>query len=94
MLSKMKGLPGSTQTLQLMIACQDDSISKARRLDPGGAIWFIPYAFKGKPCYKVYWGTYRSAGEAQAATEALPAEFKSGKPQVVALGAALSNASH
>jgi septal ring-binding cell division protein DamX len=76
-----------------MIACQDDSIGKARRLDPGGAIWFIPYTFKGKPCYKVYWGTYPDAGEAQAASEALPAEFKSGKPQIVTLGAALSNAS-
>jgi septal ring-binding cell division protein DamX len=94
MASKMKGLPGATLTLQLMIACQDDSITKARKLDPGGALWFIPYPFKGKPCYKVYWGTFPGAGEAQAASEALPAEFKSGKPQVVTLGAALSNASH
>jgi septal ring-binding cell division protein DamX len=76
-----------------MIACQDDSIAKAQTVDPKGELWFVPFAFKGKACYKVYWGDYSSAADAQAALAGLPETFRSGKPQVVSLGAALKNAS-
>ena len=90
---RIQGRPSSHLTLQLMIACQEDSISKALAVDRDGALWFVPFAFKGKDCYKVYWGDYSSAPEAQSALNALPDTFRSGKPQVVSLGAALKNAS-
>jgi septal ring-binding cell division protein DamX len=92
-LSRIQGLPSTHLTLQLMIACQEDSIAKALAVDRGGALWFIPFDFKGKACYKVYWGEYSSAAAAQDALAGLPDEFKGGKPQVVSLGAALKNAS-
>ena len=92
-LSRIQGLPATRLTLQLMIACQEDSIAKAQAKDPQGSLWYIPFAFKGKACYKVYWGDYSTAAAAQEAAAGLPDEFKSGKPQVVSLGAALKNAS-
>ena len=94
MMSKMKGRPGASMTLQLMIACQEDSIIKARRQDTGGALWFIPFSLKGRSCYKVFWGVYAKEPEARKALDALPAELKSGPPRMVTLGTALSNASH
>lgn len=92
-LARIQGLPATRLTLQLMIACQEDSIAKAQAKDPNGPLWFIPFTFKGKACYKVYWGDYSTSAAAQEAVAGLPDEFKSGKPQVVSLGAALKNAS-
>jgi septal ring-binding cell division protein DamX len=94
MLSRMKTRPADSMTLQLMIACQEDSIVKARREDRGSALWFIPFSLKSRSCYKVFWGVYGGEAEARKALDTLPAELKSGRPQMVTLGAALSNASH
>ena|GEM_PF-6061507 len=94
MLARMKDRPASSMTLQLMIACQEDSIAKARRLDTGGTLWFIPTSLKGRSCYKVFWGVYAKEAEARRALDALPADLKNGGPRMVTLGAALSNASH
>ncbi len=92
-LARIQGLPSSRYTLQLMIACQDDSIAKAQAQDRSGALWFIPFAFKGRSCYKVYWGDYSSAAAAQEAAAGLPEAFRGEKHQVVTLGAAVKNAS-
>jgi septal ring-binding cell division protein DamX len=92
-LDRAQGLPSTHLTIQLMIACQDDSIAKALAADSKGELWFIPFAFKGRACYKVYWGEYSSAASAQGALQSLPEAFQAGKPQVVSLGAALKNAS-
>jgi len=66
--------PASAVTLQLMIACQEDTVKGARRrAGAQGALFIIPYSLKGRPCYRVLWGLYENADAARAAAPFLPA---------------------
>ncbi|MBI1950971.1 MAG: DUF4388 domain-containing protein [Acidobacteria bacterium] len=66
--------PASAVTLQLMIACREDTVKGARRrAGAQGALFVIPYSLKGRPCYRVLWGLYENADAARAATPFLPA---------------------
>lgn len=76
-------------TLQLMIACQVESVRKARALSGAGeALFFIPYALNGRDCYRVCWGLYDVRAAAEEAAGGLPAPLLSSgaQPVVVSLG--------
>jgi len=75
----------SRYTLQLMIACEVDTL-KTARADSGerGSLYFLPYSLKGRDCYRACWGGYPSKEAAAAAIAALPEAFtRSGSPVVV-----------
>jgi hypothetical protein len=64
-------------TMQLMIACQVDTLKSARSSSgDGGSLYFVPFSFKGRDCYRVCWGTYASREEAQAARSTLPSSYE------------------
>jgi septal ring-binding cell division protein DamX len=75
-------------TMQLMIACQVDTLQSVRSSSGDlGSLYFVPFFFKGRDCFRVCWGIYASREEALAARSALPSSYaESGiTPVVVSL---------
>ena len=76
-------------TLQIAIACQEESVKKAARRTRGSVDFFtVPISLQDRACYRLCWGAYSSQEEAQAAKGTVPAFFldEGGKPVVVGLG--------
>jgi septal ring-binding cell division protein DamX len=66
--------PASAVALQLMIACQEETVKGARRrAGVQGGLFILPYSLRGRPCYRVLWGLYENADAARAAVPSLPA---------------------
>jgi hypothetical protein len=75
-------------TVQIAIACQEESVKKAARHTRGSSDFFtVPFLLQGRSCYRFCWGAYSTEEEAQAGKSAVPAFFLSegGKPVVVRL---------
>ena len=82
------GDPGQF-TLQLMIACETETLDKLRRQSEGRrGFYVLPYAHKGRGCYRALWGTYPSLEGARQAIDALPASFSASglRPIIVSMG--------
>ena len=61
-------------TLQVMIACQEDTVKGARtRAGADDSLFILPYSLKGKSCYRVCWGVYADVDSARAAASNVPA---------------------
>ncbi len=74
-------------TMQLMIACQEDTVRSARsRAGPDGSLFILPYSLGGRSCYRVLWGLYEDGDSARAAAAAVPSALSGGSvPLVVPL---------
>jgi uncharacterized protein DUF4388 len=60
-------------SLQLMIACQEETVKAARaRAGSSASLFVLPYALKERPCYRVCWGLYNDAESARAALPDIP----------------------
>ncbi len=60
-------------TLQVMIACQEDTVKGARtRAGADDSLFILPYSLKGRSCYRVCWGVYPDGDSARAAVSAVP----------------------
>jgi len=71
-------------TLQLMIACQDDTVKGARdRAGAHGWLIVLPYSLRGRRCYRVCWGVYDGGEAARAAIPGLPADLVRGTAPIV-----------
>ncbi|HPR63787.1 MAG TPA: hypothetical protein PK014_06155 [Thermoanaerobaculia bacterium] len=95
-LARVRGMADARFTIQLMIACVEDSIREAEATDPENShVWYVPYDFKGRDCFKVFWGTYNSQSQAESSRNTVPAIFRRGStyPPVVPVSQALSNVS-
>ncbi|HKY32003.1 MAG TPA: hypothetical protein VJV23_05655, partial [Candidatus Polarisedimenticolia bacterium] len=70
-------------TIQLLTACQDDTVRRAVESGRGSANLFIlSTSFEGRSCYRVYWGRYPSQKRAQEALHReVPASFRSDRSQ-------------
>jgi len=68
-------------TLQFELVCETSSVTKA--LGAGSKVWFTPLTYRGRSCYRVYWGRYASSAEAAAAMGEIPASLRESKPVVV-----------
>ena len=65
--------PASRLTLQLMVACVEETVRNARtRSGEGGSLFFVPYSLKGRACYRVCWGVYESRDAAREAAARVP----------------------
>jgi len=63
-------------TIQLELACQQETLDKAISLLPDrDKIFFIPTKFKGKRCYLVCYGIFDTMEEANKAMQSLDEEF-------------------
>jgi hypothetical protein len=73
-------------TIQLEIACQEKTVMDAfAALQNASDLLVIPMNYKGQPCYRVLFGTFSTAEEAENAKQRLPAEFlkQQSPPQIV-----------
>ncbi|HEV8335307.1 MAG TPA: DUF4388 domain-containing protein [Candidatus Polarisedimenticolia bacterium] len=75
-------------TLQLSIACREESVRKAAERTRNSADFFIvPFALQGKACYRLCWGNYGTLAEAESGKAAVPGFFldEGAKPVVVSV---------
>lgn len=69
-------------TIQFELVCETASLTKAMAAG-GDKLWFTPLSYRGRNCYRVFWGRYGSANEAKAAVSEIPASLRSGSVPVV-----------
>jgi Domain of unknown function (DUF4388) len=63
-------------TIQLELVCEKISLTQAFEHDrPSGSIWIAPASFRGRKCFRVFWGHYRTAEEALRARARVPSFF-------------------
>jgi len=75
-------------TLQLMIACEEETLQTARaRAGASGPLFLLPVKVKDRGCYRACWGVYPGQEAAMAAVPNLPPAFGQAglKPIVVSL---------
>ena len=58
-------------TVQFELVCEIASVTKALR-DGGDKIWFAPITYKGRDCYRVFWGRYDTKSAAEGAAKSVP----------------------
>ena len=78
------GEPAPRFTIQIELVCQQSSLQKAIEIG-GASVWSAPISFKGKQCYRVFFGRYPTRADAEAATAQVPAGLRASKPVVVAI---------
>jgi hypothetical protein len=61
-------------TIQFEVVCEMASLTKA--VAAGDKVWFTPISLHGRSCYRVYWGNYATAGDAEAAKGEIPASLR------------------
>jgi septal ring-binding cell division protein DamX len=67
--------------VQFELVCETASLTKA--LAAGDKVWFTPLTYKGRHCYRVYWGHYATAAEASRAVGEIPASLRESTPSVL-----------
>ncbi len=75
-------------TVQLELVCEVPSLTQAWSHDrPVGSMWVTTTSFKGRTCFKLYWGRYPTREEAERALASAPAFFSTSRnhPMVVAI---------
>ena len=80
--------PGVRYAIQLELACELPTLEKAWNWDrPTGTMWVLSTSHRGRTCFRVLWGRFRSLGEAKAAKARVPAFFTGGgnRPVVVSV---------
>ena len=73
MASNFAAQKGGSHTLQFELVCET---AFGRALNEGGdKVWFVRTSYRGRPCYRVFWGRFDSSAEANAASKQLPASL-------------------
>lgn len=83
----LRSSPHGSQTVQLLVACSDETVGKAQAAVASDQLFVIPVTFTGRACQRLCWGVYDSPARAQAALASVPAYFREGgaKPKAIAL---------
>ena len=63
---------GGNYTVQFELVCETASITRALN-ESRDKVWFVPISYRGRPCYRVFWGRYDTSAEAIAASKQMPA---------------------
>ncbi|HEV8119434.1 MAG TPA: DUF4388 domain-containing protein [Candidatus Polarisedimenticolia bacterium] len=85
----LTALPAETLTLQMMIACESETVRKARLgTRPASRLFVAPITVRNRSCYRVLWGLYATRAEAEAAQAAPPPYFSAAgvRPAIVSIG--------
>ncbi len=81
--------PGeNAYTIQLELACEESTVMKALRADPSGRrIWIAPDDYRGRRCYRILFGKFRTLPAAKQAKGLIPPIFlqDGNHPAVIAL---------
>jgi hypothetical protein len=62
-------------TIQLLVACSDDTVRKAVESVPQDELFITPVDLKGRPCYRMGWGLYDSEARATQRLRTVPDYF-------------------
>ena len=62
---------GGAYTVQFELVCETASITRALS-EAGNKAWFVPTSYRGRPCYRVFWGRFATSAEAMAASKSMP----------------------
>jgi hypothetical protein len=85
----LEPIPAGRFTLQVMIACEAESVRKARAgTRPDAGLFVLPITVRGRGCFRVLWGVFESRDAAAAGARAdLPQYFVTSgvSPAVVAI---------
>jgi len=69
-------------TVQFELVCETASLTKALK-SGSNQVWFSPLSYRGKACYRVFWGRFASHAEALQAVKDVPASLRGGATPVV-----------
>ncbi len=75
-------------TVQLLVACADDTVSKAVQAVPAPDLFIVPVSYKGRSCYRMCWGLYDDEARAHAGVASVPEYFRKGGAAPKAVSAA------
>ena len=59
-------------TVQFELVCETASITRALSAS-SDKVWFVPISYRGRPCYRVFWGRFETSAEAISASKQMPA---------------------
>ncbi|HVE66739.1 MAG TPA: hypothetical protein VNC59_09165 [Thermoanaerobaculia bacterium] len=78
-------------SIQLELVCELPSLEEAWVFDRQDAMWLLTAPFQGRTCFRVFWGRYETAEEAQAGMATVPRFFftPTNRPVVVSTSGAL-----
>jgi DamX protein len=72
-------------TVQFELVCETASVTKAIQAG-GNGVWFVPTSYRGRGCYRVFYGKFATRDEAQRAIASIPASLREGSsPSVVSV---------
>jgi hypothetical protein len=82
---------GARFTIQLELVCELPSLEEAWVYDREGTMWLLPAEHRGRTCFRVFWGRYRTLEDARAAKSSVPPFFftPTNRPVVVSTSGAL-----
>jgi septal ring-binding cell division protein DamX len=66
--------PQGNYTVQIQIFCDPTNVLGAGRASEN--VWFVPQTIGERSCYRVFWGRYTTADEAQRALAGIPASLR------------------
>lgn len=69
-------------TIQFELVCEPASVTKALKAG-GGSVWFIPTSYRGRSCYRVFWGHFDTKAAADGAVSQIPASLREGAAVVI-----------
>lgn len=71
-------------TVQFELVCETPSLATAVR-EGGQNIWFVPFSYRNRACYRVFWGHYGTRDEAAKAVGEIPRSLRGAAPVVVSV---------
>jgi septal ring-binding cell division protein DamX len=79
---QMAADPVGAYTVQFELVCETASITKAMSAGRS-SVWWAPISYRGRPCYRVFWGRFATREEAVKAAAEIPAALHGSAPVVV-----------
>jgi septal ring-binding cell division protein DamX len=72
-------------TIQLLVACSNETVDKAVQSAGGPELFVVPVNYRGRGCLRLCWGLYDDEGRATSAIRSMPDYFVKGgaRPRVV-----------
>jgi Domain of unknown function (DUF4388) len=77
--------------IQVELVCELASLDEAWRYDRRGTLWLLTADYRGRECFRVFWGRYATMEEARAAKASVPRFFftPTNQPAIVSTRALL-----
>jgi septal ring-binding cell division protein DamX len=69
-------------TVQLAIICDASNLGNSMKTG-GSSVWFVPMSYRGRACYRLFFGRYDTQAAARAAVAGIPASLRASSPAVV-----------